>query len=87
MNKKSTRDPMLMMDLNEEIDQLARASIVRWHGHVLIKDKKSCVRRALDFKVIVTRKRCRPKKTWLMTVVEQSRKVGLNDSDDNNRSI
>ena len=28
----------------------------------------------------------RPKKTWLKAVMEQSRKVGLNESDANNRS-
>ena len=37
-DKKSTKDIMQMLDLNETIDQLARANCVRWHGHVLRKD-------------------------------------------------
>ena len=39
MDKKSTNDLMHMLDLNETIDQLARAISVRWYGHVLKKDK------------------------------------------------
>ena len=40
MDTKSTKDPMLMLDLNETIDQLAKANSVRWHGHALRKEKK-----------------------------------------------
>ena len=64
MDKKSTKDLMQMMDLNETIDQLIRANIVRWYGHVLRKDKKNFMRRAFDKKVKATRKRGTPKKTW-----------------------
>ena len=35
MGKKSTKDLILMLDLNETIDQLARADSVHWYGHVL----------------------------------------------------
>ena len=49
MDKKSTRDLMQMLDLNETIDQLAKANSVRWYGHVLRKDKNNFLRRALDF--------------------------------------
>ena len=75
-----------MLDLNETIDQLAKANGVRWYGHVLRKDKNNFLRRALDLKVKGTMKKGRPKKTWLKAVLEQSRKVGLNESDANNRS-
>ena len=52
MDKKSTIDPMQMMDLNETIDQLAKGNSVRWYGYVLRKDKNnSFLRRALDSKV------------------------------------
>ena len=86
MDKKSTKDLMQILDLNEAMDQLAKASSVRWYGHVLRKDKNNFLRRALDLMVRGTMKRGRPKKTWLRAVVEQSRKVGLNISDANNRS-
>ena len=86
MYRESSRDLMQMLDLNEAIDQLAKANGVRWYGHVLRKDKNNFLRRALDFKVNETMKGGRPKKTWLKATVAQSRKVGLNESDANNRS-
>ena len=42
---------MQMLDLNYVIDQLAKANSVLWYGHVLRKDKKNFLRRALAFKV------------------------------------
>ena len=86
VDKKSTKELMQMLDLNETMDQLARANSVCWHGHVLRKDMNNFPRRALDLTVKGTRKTGRPKKTWLKAVIEQSRKVGLNESDANNRS-
>ena len=44
---------MQMWDLNETIDQLAKANSVHWDGHVLKKDDMNIMRRALDFKVEV----------------------------------
>ena len=61
MDKKSTKDPMQMLDLNKKIDQLVKANSVRWYGHVLRKDKNNFLRKALDPKVKGTRKRGRPK--------------------------
>ena len=40
-DKKLTKDLMQMLDMNETIDQLANANSVRWHGHLLRKDKNS----------------------------------------------
>ena len=73
---------MHTLDFNETIDQLVMANSVCWYGHVLRKDKNSLLRRAFDYET----KRGRPKKIWLKAVVEQSRKVGLNASDADNRS-
>ena len=41
MDVKSMKDLIQMTDLNETIDQLARANTVRWYGHVLRKDKNN----------------------------------------------
>ena len=84
--KKSTKDLMQILDLNETMDQLVKANSQRWHGHVLRKDKNNFLSRALDLKANGTRKRGRPTKTWLKAVVEQSRKVRLNASETNSRS-
>ena len=35
MNKKSTKDLLQMLHLNDTKDQLARANCVRWYGHAL----------------------------------------------------
>ena len=50
------------------------------------KDKNNFLRRALDFIVNRIINGGRPKKTWLNSVVEQSRKVGLIVNDANNCS-
>ena len=63
MDNKSTIDQRQLLDLNETIDQLAKANSVRWYGHVLRKDENSILRWALDLKVKVTRKRGIPRKT------------------------
>ena len=86
MDKKSTKDLMQMLDLNETMDQLAKANSVRWYGHVLRKDKNNFLKRAFDLIAKGTRKIGRPTKTWLRAVTEQSVKVGLNEIDANNRS-
>ena len=41
MEKKSTKDLMQMLNLNETIDQLAKFYSVRWYGHVLRKDRNN----------------------------------------------
>ena len=65
MDKKSSKDLMQMLDLNETIDQLEKANSVRWYGHVLRKDKNNFLRLALKLNVKGTLKRDRPMKTWL----------------------
>ena len=77
---------MQMLDLNETVDQLAKSNSVRWYGFVLSKDKHNFLRSALYLRVKWTMKRDRPKKTWLIAVVEHNIKVWLNVSDANNRS-
>ena len=51
MDKKSTKGLMQMSDMNETMDQLAKAYSISWNGHVLRKDMNNCMRRALDLKV------------------------------------
>ena len=86
MDKNSTKDPMQILDFNETIDHLAKAGGVRWYGHALRKNKNNFMRGASDLRAKGTRKRDRPSKAWLRAVIEQSRKVGPNESDVNNRS-
>ena len=73
---------MQMLGWNETLHHLGKANSVRWDGHVLRKDKNSFLR-TLELKVKGTMEM----KTWLKEVIEQSRKVGLNESDANNCSM
>ena len=57
MDKKSTKDLMQMMDMDETKDQLAKTNSVRWNGHVPRKDRNNFLGRALDFEVKGTMKR------------------------------
>ena len=41
MDRKLTIDLMQMLDLNETMDQLAKANSVHWYGHVFRNDKTS----------------------------------------------
>ena len=54
---------MSLLGLEDTSDGLARASGVRWCGHVLRRDNGD-VFRALDFEVAAKRGRGRPNMTW-----------------------
>ena len=56
VDKKLTKDLMQMLNLNQIIDELAKVSSVRCHGHGLRKDKKNILRRTFDLKVKGARK-------------------------------
>ena len=56
MEKKGTEDLMEMLGLNETVVQMAKASGVRWYGHVLRKDGGHVLRKALEFEVRGKRK-------------------------------
>ena len=63
IDKKSTKESMLIMNLNEMTDELAKDNNVRCNRNVLRTDRNKLMRRAFDLNVNVTRKRGRPKKT------------------------
>ena len=41
VDTKLTKDLMQLLDLNDTMDELAKANSVRWYGHVLRKDKNN----------------------------------------------
>ena len=49
-DKKSAKDVVQMLDLNETMDQPASADSVRWYGQVLTKGKNNFMRGALHFR-------------------------------------
>ena len=59
IEKKRSQELMNLLVLKKILDGLARASGVRWYGHVLKRDS-DVLRRALDFEVVGRRGRRRP---------------------------
>ena len=49
MEKRRSQELMSLLDLKDTLDGLARASGVRWYGHVLRMDNGDVLRRTLDF--------------------------------------
>ena len=72
---------MSLLGLKDTLDGLARASGVRWYGHVLRRDNGDVLRRALDFEVAGRRGRGRPNMTWKRQVEEHTNQVGLKRED------
>ena len=65
------------MGLKDTLDGLARASELRWYGHVLRRDNGDVLRRALDFKVVGRRGRVRPNMTWKRQVKKHTDQIEL----------
>ena len=70
-----------LLHLTNTLDGLARASGVRWYGHVLRRDSGDVLRRALDFEVAERRERGRPNMTWKRQVEEHISQIGLKRKD------
>ena len=70
-DRKNIQDMMDMLGLNPTIDKIAKASEVRWLGHVLRKEDGDVVRNALEFNVEGQRRRGRLKRTWRKQVEEE----------------
>ena len=80
-DRKRSTDLMFMFGLSATIDQLAIANSVRWYGHVLRREDRHVLRRAIDFKVESQRKIGRPKRTWQKQEDEGSVKIDLRRED------
>ena len=81
IDRKTSKDFMFMLGLNETIDQLAMANSVRWCGHVLRREDGHVFRRALDVEVERQREKWRLRRTSKKQVEEESVKVGLRRED------
>ena len=51
IEKRKSQELMSFLGLKDTLDGLARASGVRWYGHVLRRDNGDVLRRALNFEV------------------------------------
>ena len=67
---------MEMLGLKETLDRMAKASGVKWYGHVIRRDDDNILKKAMMMEVNGKRIRGRPKLTWRQ-VEESVKKVGL----------
>ena len=77
VERRSTDELMDMLGLHETVDRMARASGVRWYGHVLRREDGNILKDALTFEVSGQRKRGRPKRTRRRQVEQDTKKIGL----------
>ena len=61
----------------ESLDRMAKASSIRWYGHVLRKEDENVIVKALKFEVSGNRGTGRPKQTWKKQVENKMKKSGL----------
>ena len=64
IEKRRSEELMSLLSLKDTLDGLARASGVRWYGHVLRRDNDDLLRKALGFEVAGRTGRGRPNMTW-----------------------
>ena len=64
LDQRNSEELMDMLSIKESLDRMAEASSMRWYGHVLRKDDKDVIGKALKFEVSGSRGRGRPKQTW-----------------------
>ena len=66
-----------MLGIKESLDRMAKASSIRWYGHVLRKADENVIVKTLKFEVSGSRGRGRPKQTWKKQVKNEMKKNGL----------
>ena len=62
LDRRNCEKLMAMLGIKESLDSMAKASSMRWYGHVLSKDENVIVK-ASKFEVSGSRGRGRPKQT------------------------
>ena len=77
IENRTSKELMSLLSLKNTLDRLARASQVRWYGHVLKRDNGDVLRRLFDFKVAGKRGCGRPNMTWKRQVEEHKNQIGL----------
>ena len=55
---------MDMLGIKESLESMAKASSMRWYGHILRKEDENVIVKASKFEMSGSRGRGRPKQTW-----------------------
>ena len=64
-----------------DITSLLQQNRLRWYGHVLQKDDNDWVNKCMEYEVVGSRPRGRPKRTWLEVVQRDCQVHGLSKDD------
>ena len=64
-----------------DITSLLQQNRLRWYGHVLRKDDNDWVKKCMEYEIVGSRPRGRPKKTWLEVVQRDCQVRGLSRDD------
>ena len=75
LDRRNSEELMDMLGIKECLDKMAKASNMRWYGHVLRKEDENVMVKALNFEV--SGSRGRPKQTWKKVVENEIKKNGL----------
>ena len=81
LDRRNCEELMDMLGIKESLDRMAKASSIRWYGHVLRKEDENVIVKALKFEVSGSRGRGRPKQTWKKQVENEMKKNGLGKED------
>ena len=84
LDRRNSDELMDMLGIKESLDRMAKASTMRWYGHVLRKEDENVIVKALNFEV--SGSRGRPKQTWKKLVENDKKKNGLVKEDACNRT-
>ena len=76
IEKRRSQELISLLGSKDTLDGLARASGVRWYGHVLRRDNGDVLKRALNYEV-AGRGRGRPNMTWKRQVEKHTNQIGL----------
>ena len=67
LDQRNSEKLLDMLDIKESLDRMAKASSMRWYGHVLRKEDEN----------VIVKARGRPKQTWKKQVENEMKKNGL----------
>ena len=86
VNRKKIEELMEMLRVKETLDRMAKASGLRWYGHVIRRDDDNILKKAMMMEVNGKRKRGRPKMTCRKQVEESVKEVELKIEEAANRT-
>jgi len=86
MDRKSSSVLLDMLGINT-MEEVIRCGRLRWFGHVERKSDGDWIRKCMSHEVTGTRPKGRPDKTWLNSVLDDVKKLGLKRKEAQDRAL